>query len=45
MDPDAFNDVGAEKRVVPFETPLAVENGKVELPPHSVSIIMMEAKQ
>ena len=37
--PDDYNDIGAENRVVPVKTDLAVKDGKVSLAPHSLSII------
>ncbi|MDR3228777.1 MAG: hypothetical protein LBT53_05130 [Puniceicoccales bacterium] len=37
--PDDFNDIGAENRVVPKATTLEVKDGKVVLPPHSLTLI------
>ena len=37
--PDAYNDIGAEDRVVPRKASLALRGGKVLLPPHSLSMI------
>ena len=37
--PDAFNDIGAENRVVPRKTELKVVGGKVSLAPHSLNVI------
>lgn len=37
--PDAYNDIGSENRVVPQKTWLAVTDGKIALPPHSVAAI------
>ena len=34
-----YNDIGHENRVVPRKTVFSVENGCIELPPHSVSCI------
>ena len=39
--PDAYNDIGAETRVVPRPAALGVANGKVTLAPHSFSIIKL----
>ena len=39
--PDAFNDIGSERRVVPAEVAFPVEDGKVALPPHSISCIRL----
>ena len=36
---DDYNDIGAENRVVPVKTTFEVKDGKVSLPPHSISII------
>jgi alpha-N-arabinofuranosidase len=41
---DAYNDIGAEERVVPREASLAVKDGKVTLPPHSLSIIELDKR-
>ena len=43
--PDAYNDIGAEERVVARETRLPVANGKIALPPHSVSLIFLEPEE
>ena len=40
--PDAFNDIGAENRVVPRKTELKVSGGKVSLAPHSLSVIELK---
>jgi alpha-N-arabinofuranosidase len=40
--PDAFNDIGAENRVVPRKTEFKVNGGKVSLAPHSLSIIELK---
>ncbi|MBR4172722.1 MAG: alpha-N-arabinofuranosidase [Kiritimatiellae bacterium] len=40
--PDAYNDIGNENRVVPKQVSLPVSNGKVKLPPHSLSCIRLE---
>ena len=40
--PDDYNDIGAENRVVPVKTTLAVKGGKVELAPHSLSCIALD---
>jgi len=37
--PDAFNDIDHPDRVVPEKTKLVFKNGKVNLPPHSLSIV------
>ena len=37
--PDAFNDIGAENRVAPVQTQLRAGDGKIALPPHSLSIV------
>ena len=42
--PDDFNDVGAEKRVLPQKTAMKVQNGKVTLGPHSLTFIVIPAK-
>ena len=42
--PDAYNDIGAENRVVPVKTSLSVEDGKVTLPPHSLTCIRLEGQ-
>ncbi|MBQ6108070.1 MAG: hypothetical protein IJK97_07645 [Thermoguttaceae bacterium] len=42
--PDDFNDVGAENRVVPQKTALKVQNGKVTLAPHSLTVIAIPGK-
>ena len=39
--PDDYNDIGAENRVTPFETVFRAKNGKVPLPPHSLSCIRL----
>ncbi len=39
--PDAFNDIGSESRVIPAEAALPVKDGKVALPPHSISCIRL----
>ena len=39
--PDDFNDIGAENRVVPVKTAYAAKDGKVELPAHSLSCIVI----
>ena len=39
--PDAYNDIGAENRVVPVERTFTVSDGKVTLPPHSLSCIRL----
>ena len=39
--PDDYNDIGAENRVVPVKTTYAVKDGKLELPPHSFSCIVL----
>ena len=41
--PDAYNDIGAENRVVPVKATLQVVDGAVELPPHSVCVISVRA--
>ena len=38
---DAFNDIGAENRVVPVESTLPVDGGKVSLGPHSLTILRL----
>ena len=38
---DDYNDIGAENRVVPVEMELNVMDGKVNLPPHSLSILFL----
>ena len=40
--PDDFNEVGAEDRVVPRERDFAVKDGKVALPPHSLTVLFVE---
>ena len=40
--PDAYNDIGAENRVVPHQATLAVTGGKVSLAPHSLHCIVLE---
>ena len=40
--PDAFNDIGAENRVVPRKTELKVNGGKVSLAPHSLNVIELK---
>jgi alpha-N-arabinofuranosidase len=40
--PDDYNDIDAENRVVPVEKILKVTDGKVFIPPHSVTIISFE---
>ena len=42
--PDDFNDVGAEKRVLPQKTAMKVQNGNVTLGPHSLTFIVIPAK-
>jgi alpha-N-arabinofuranosidase len=37
--PDAYNDIGAENRVVPRKTVMKVNGGKVSLAPHSLNVI------
>jgi alpha-N-arabinofuranosidase len=39
--PNDFNDIGAENRVVPVKTAYAAKDGKVELPAHSLSCIVI----
>ena len=39
--PDDYNDIGAENRVVPVKTTYEVKDGKVTLPPHSLSCIVL----
>ncbi len=39
--PNDYNDIGAENRVVPIKTVFAVNDGKVALPPHSLSCIVI----
>lgn len=41
--PDAYNDIGAEERVVPRKVSLAVRGGKVTIPPHSLAMIEFDA--
>jgi len=36
---DDYNDIGAENRVVPVKATLEVNNGKVSLPPHSLTCL------
>ena len=36
--PDAYNDVARPNRVIPQTQALALSNGHIELPPHSVAI-------
>jgi len=38
--PDAYNDVAHPDRVVPEKTQLTFKNGTVDLPPHSLTILM-----
>jgi len=37
--PDDYNDVGAENRVIPKATVLEVKDGKITLPPHSLTFV------
>jgi alpha-N-arabinofuranosidase len=39
--PNAFNDIGAENRVVPRMVELTVNGGNVSLAPHSLNIIKL----
>jgi alpha-N-arabinofuranosidase len=39
--PDDYNDIGAEERVIPVDMELKVTDGKVVLPPHSLSILFL----
>jgi alpha-N-arabinofuranosidase len=39
--PDAFNDLGNPRRVVPQKTRVTFRNGTIELPPHSLTIVMV----
>ncbi len=41
VSPDDYNDIGAENRVVPVKTTYEVKDGKVTLPPHSLSCIVL----
>ena len=36
---DDYNDIGAENRVVPVKTTFEVKDGKVSLPPHSITCL------
>jgi len=40
--PDDYNDIGAENRVVPVKTALAVKDGRVQLAPHSLNCIVLD---
>lgn len=40
QSPDDYNDIGAEDRVVPQSKVLKVKNNSVELPPHSLTVLM-----
>ena len=40
--PDAYNDIGAENRVVPHPVMLSVADGKVTLAPHSLHCITID---
>ncbi len=40
--PDDYNDIGAENRVIPQHIKYKVENGTIQLPPHSLSIVTVE---
>ena len=40
--PDDYNDIGAENRVVPVKTTFTVKDGKIVLPPHSLSCIRID---
>ena len=37
--PDDYNDIGAEDRVKPMKTVFEVKDGKVLLPPHSLTCL------
>jgi alpha-L-arabinofuranosidase len=37
--PDAYNDIAHPARVVPQEGDVAADSGRIELPPHSVSVL------
>ena len=43
--PDAYNDIENPHRVIPEKIMLAIKNGVVLLPPHSLSIIGISAKK
>ncbi len=40
--PDDYNDIGAENRVVPKSTEFRVRDGRIALPPHSLTFITVE---
>ena len=42
---DAYNDIEAPDRVVPVKTKLAFKKGVTVLPPHSLTIVKIEAKK
>lgn len=40
--PDDYNEIGAEKRVMPKDMTLNVKDGKVILPPHSLTVLFLD---
>jgi alpha-N-arabinofuranosidase len=40
--PNDYNDIGSENRVVPKETTLKIKDGKIILPPHSLTFVELQ---
>lgn len=44
QNPDSYNDIDQPARVVPVQRGLAVKDGVIELPPHSVTVCRLQLK-